>query len=207
MGKVPGTNKKGTENYTKKYEKTDKVASLAEVKVSNPELLVPTNLSTSVMPKVPRANEAAPICNLVTTKNFVVANAVETILAAPKKVTNNAKYYLSKEDYGKTPKYLQHIKKDIEAEYDYIQALQKQQDDEAQALMRPMDESERLQLIDQLKAKWEKVNTEYQGQTHITKLDTHGKKFRKEKHEAEMSQIEKDIEKLNKKNILVDATM
>lgn len=32
------------------------------------------------------------------------------------------KDYLKKEDYGKVPKYLQHIKQDIETEYQYIRS-------------------------------------------------------------------------------------
>jgi len=66
-----------------------------------------------------------------------------------------------------------------------------------------MPEPERLKLLDGLKAKWESVNTEYQGATHMTQLNGAGAKYRKEKWEAELSQIEKDIEKLNRKGILV----
>merc|ERR1712187_985962 len=109
---------------------------------------------------VPRHDEA-PVMNLVTSKNFIVANAVETILAAPKKVSEGAKDYLHKEDYGKVPKYLSHIKKDIESEYDYIRQLQAQQEDMQRPSVRPLDEQERSSLIEGLKAKWEQVNTEY----------------------------------------------
>jgi hypothetical protein len=34
-------------------------------------------------------------------------------------------------------------------------------------------------------------------------LDSHGKIYRKEKWESELQQIEKDIERLNKKNIII----
>lgn len=37
----------------------------------------------------------------VTSKNFIVANAVENILAAPKKMSNNDMDFLNKEDFGK----------------------------------------------------------------------------------------------------------
>ena len=47
-------------------------------------------------------------------KNFIVSNAVENILAAPKLPGNNNKDYLKKKNYGKVPKYLQTIKKEIE---------------------------------------------------------------------------------------------
>jgi hypothetical protein len=203
MGRVPGAHKPKPEEYMKKCAKTDKVQSLTEVKQNNPELLKPSQLATRNMPPVPRAKDTGPVMNLVTSKNFVVANAVETILAAPKKVSEGTKDYLQKEDYGKVPKYLTHIKNDIEAEYEYIRQLQEQQDEMSRSHVRSLDEQERQTLIAGLKAKWEAVNTEYQGSTHLTKLDTTGKKARKEKYEAELSQIEKDIEKLNKKNIQV----
>merc|ERR1719203_1781216 len=184
--------------------KTGKVATLAEVKRNNPDVLKPSNVAPRHKPAVPRADEH-PVHNLVTSKNFIVANAVETILAAPKKVSDGAKDYLHKEDYGKVPKYLTHIKKDIADEFNYIQELQQQQEDYNKSQLRLMDENERLALIDGLKAKWEQVNTDYQASTHLTKLDTIGKIKRKEKYEAELSQIEKDIEKLNRRSILVDA--
>jgi len=140
--------------------------------------------------------------NLVTSKNFVVANAVETILAAPKKVSQGAKDYLQKEDFGKVPKYLLNVKQDIEAEYEYIRQLQEQESEALASQVKPMPEEERLQLIAGLKAKWESVNTEYQATTHLTTLEEGGKR-KKEKHEAELQQIEKDIEKINRKNIMV----
>ena len=54
---------------------------------------------------VPKATEK-PIMNLVSDKNFIVSNAVENILAAPKIPTNKDKDYLKKKNYGKVPKYL-----------------------------------------------------------------------------------------------------
>merc|ERR1719335_133578 len=155
-------------------------------------------------PSIPKRDDK-PILNLVTSKNFVVANAVETILAAPKKSAQGAKDYLHKEDYGKVPKYLEHIKSDIDAEYEYIRALQQQEAEASQSTSRCLSDDEKFGLIQGLKAKWEQVNTDYQATTHLTKLDTIGKVRRKEKYEAELSQIEKDIEKLNRKHIYVDA--
>jgi len=205
MGKVPGTTRNDPNSYMKKMAKTTKVQSLSEVKKTSPELLQPTSLAVPIKPKVPRRDEA-PVMNLVTSKNYVVANAVETILAAPKKITDGAKDFLHKEDYGKVPKYLSHVKKDIDAEFEYIRQLQQAQAEANMPQIQEMDEAERLALMDGLKAKWEQVNTAYQASTHLTKLDTMGKIKRKEKHEAQLAQIEKDIEKLNRKNIIVDAS-
>merc|ERR1711907_298703 len=110
---------------------TTKVNTLSEVKRTQPHLLKPSELKPKLKPDVPKTSDM-PVMNLVTSKNFVVANAVETILAAPKKVTSQAKDYLSKEDYGKVPKYLKNIKQDIQAEYDYIRQLQEQEMQEQQ---------------------------------------------------------------------------
>jgi hypothetical protein len=73
---------------------------------------------------VPKKNEK-PIMGLVSDKNYIVANAVENILAgtyfltviAPKMPTNNQKDFLKKKEYGKVPKYIQNIKSEIEQEY------------------------------------------------------------------------------------------
>merc|ERR1719272_2177576 len=137
MGQPVGSLKRTPSDYMKKNTLTSKVQSLSQLKRSNPNLLRPSELKAKLKPDVPRTSDI-PVMNLVTSKNFVVANAVETILAAPKVVTSQAKNYLSKEDYGKVPKYLKNIKQDIEAEYDYIAMLQDQEEQETNARMMPM---------------------------------------------------------------------
>jgi hypothetical protein len=204
FGKAPGLSTNNPNDYMKKNDKTTKVSTLNEVRQTQPNLLQPTELKPKLKPDVPKKLDM-PVMNLVTSKNFVVANAVETILAAPRKVSEGAKDYLKKEDYGKVPKYLTHIKNDIDAEYEYIRQLQEQEEEARNSMVRPLPEDQRQGLIAGLKAKWEATNTEYQATTHLTKLDTIGKIKRKEKYEAELSQIEKDIEKLNKRNISVSA--
>jgi len=204
MGKVPGTSKNDPTSHLKGQSKAQPVKSLSQVKKDAPDQLVPSKLKPKLKPGIPDKQEA-PVMNLVTSKNFVVANAVETILAAPKNVSLGGRDYLKKADYGRTPSYLSHIKNDIKEEMDYIELLQRQQAEVSSSQVKPLMEDERASLINGLKAKWEQVNTEYQATTHITKLDTIGKTKRKEKYEAELSQIEKDIEKLNRRNIMVDA--
>merc|ERR1712093_941920 len=100
--------------------------------------------------------------------------------------------------------YLNQIKSDIDAEYEYIRQLQSQEAESNNSRTRHLTDDEKAGLIMGLKSKWEQVNTDYQATTHLTKLDTIGKVKRKEKYEAELSQIEKDIEKLNRKHIFVD---
>jgi len=201
LGRAPGSLQPDPNRYLVK--KSSSVPSLPTVKKENPQLLQPTTLKTKTKPAVPKGTDV-PIMNLVTSKNFVVANAVETILAAPKKTTQGAKDYLHKEDYGKVPKYLNHIKKDIDAEYEYIRQLQAMEEEQRSSGTRLLSDEEKQGLIMGLKAKWEAVNTDYQAITHLTVLDTMGKIRRKEKYEAELAQTEKDIEKLNRKHIYVD---
>jgi len=54
---------------------------------------------------VPMKDEK-PIMGLVSDKNFIVSNAVENILAAPKLPSNSDKDFLKKKNYGKVPRYL-----------------------------------------------------------------------------------------------------
>eukprot|EP00929_Paragymnodinium_shiwhaense_P026911 TRINITY_DN1590_c0_g1_i3.p1 TRINITY_DN1590_c0_g1~~TRINITY_DN1590_c0_g1_i3.p1 ORF type:complete len:286 (-),score=74.78 TRINITY_DN1590_c0_g1_i3:301-1158(-) len=205
FGRAPGQSGNDPATYMKKFAKSSSVPSLQEVKMANPGLLVPSHgLQPNKKGGVPKASECKPIMNLVTSKNFIVANAVETILAQPKKVGNTTKDYLSKEDYGKVPRYLTQIKRDIDAEYDYIRQLQQQEEEQQLAQSRPLQEEERRALIEGLKAKWEQVNTAYQAETHVTVIDSVGLLKRKEKNEAELANLEKDIEKLNKRSIMVD---
>jgi len=130
---------------------------------------------------------------------------VEAILQAPKKQITTDDDFMNKDDFGKVPPYLERIRGDIQAEMDYIKQVQDHEQASAQ-VTRPMSNEERQALIQKLKAKWEEVNSEYQLGTHLTKLDTVGKTRRKEELESKLNQIEKDIEKLKRDNILVDTT-
>jgi hypothetical protein len=53
---------------------------------------------------------------LKSNKNFIVTNAVENILAAPK-ILPEEKSWITKKDFGKTPDYLVRIKDHISSEY------------------------------------------------------------------------------------------
>ena len=139
---------------------------------------------------------------LVTSKNFITANAVENILAVPKKPIDKNVDYINKPDYGKVPQYLDRVKSEIQEEYQYIKTMQDARlAEENDNGVRALSEDERLELLDKLKQKWEKTNKEYQVLSFT--LDTAPKKARKERYEAELSQIEKDIEVMSRKNVFV----
>lgn len=55
---------------------------------------------------MPRRNEP-PVTGILSKTNFVTANAVDTILAVPRRVPKPDLNYLEKEDYGKVPAYLE----------------------------------------------------------------------------------------------------
>lgn len=136
---------------------------------------------------------------LKTSKNFVVANAVENILAAPRRTPPKSVNYMKKADYGKVPAYLKHVKKDIEEEMRVIEEYFQEDEGEPEEEGRLLSAAERQELLTQLKRKWDETNKKYQKITHIVKLDTIGKIRRKEALEKQLDQIVKDIQLLSQK--------
>uniref|UniRef100_A0A7S2Y1M7 Enkurin domain-containing protein n=1 Tax=Fibrocapsa japonica TaxID=94617 RepID=A0A7S2Y1M7_9STRA len=142
-----------------------------------------------------------PVMGLRTAKNFITANAVETILQVPTLRGQTEPDYLRKADYGQTPSYLAQVKDEIHRENDMIDAYVREQmgyESTHQTQYEEMSEGERLELIDALKAKWGAVNQKYQKICHMVKLDTIGKVKRKEAMEAELRALEEDIERLER---------
>lgn len=206
MGPPLGTSKLDPTKFSMDESKRKpKVQSAAEVRKNNPELLKPTTLKTKLKPGVPTQDDK-PVMNLASDKNFIVANAVEVILAAPKKAGEKEVDWKAKKDYGEVPKYINKIKKDISDEYDYIQAIHQEEEESRSNKIQCMSQEKKEELIEGLKAKWEQTNRDYQATTHLTKLDTINKVKRKEQNEAELAQLEKYIQKLTKSSIYVDPT-
>eukprot|EP00750_Incisomonas_marina_P001605 INCI11346.1.p2 GENE.INCI11346.1~~INCI11346.1.p2 ORF type:complete len:246 (-),score=52.71 INCI11346.1:280-1017(-) len=162
---------------------------------------------THQKPTVPRRTEK-PILGLQSSKDFVVGNAVENILAVPMRRQAPKVNYLKKKDYGRVPEYLQHVKKDIQEEKRVIdEYFGDQQSYEQQQQGEMLSDRERNDVLRKLKAKWANANERYQKITHNTILDTIGKVRRKEQCEKELEQLQKDIEKLSTKRpiMIVDS--
>eukprot|EP00455_Lapot_gusevi_P046163 TRINITY_DN6032_c0_g2_i1.p1 TRINITY_DN6032_c0_g2~~TRINITY_DN6032_c0_g2_i1.p1 ORF type:complete len:290 (-),score=47.78 TRINITY_DN6032_c0_g2_i1:137-946(-) len=154
-------------------------------------------------PSVPSRHEQ-PVFGLRSNKNFVTANAIENILAEPRRPEEKGSDYLNKPDYGQVPAYLAQVKQQIEEEYKTIRAAQQTDEtDPSHPKMRLLSEEERVELLTSLKKKWEKTNQEYQAMTHIVKLDTVGKVRRKEQYESTLAQLEKDIERVDRRYVYV----
>ncbi len=77
---------------------------------------------------VPR-REDRPVYGLKTSKNFVVSNAVENILAAPNVKPPSEKNYAKKKDYGKVPGYLKKNYNEIEEEFQQVRGMAKEQEE------------------------------------------------------------------------------
>jgi hypothetical protein len=151
-------------------------------------------------PPVPKRDEK-PVMGLVSQKNFITANAVDNILAVPKKTVSKEVNYLKKQDYGKIPGYMSRVKEQIQSEYRMIEEMQSSTRAEHQDTVDVLSESERERLLAGLKANWEAVNKEYQ--TLSFTLDTPAKKKRKEDYEAQLEQIENDIKRLSRRFIFL----
>jgi len=198
MGKAKGTVKPQTDSFRKKGTGTmGFVYSPSKDSNFNYE-------HEYKKPAVPKKDEK-PIMGLQSTKNYIVANAVENMLSQPKIIEQPTKY-AEKKDFGKVPKYLENIKDQMNREYEHIKAVHIQDEEERDKEKFLMSEEELRILRDGLKKKWDIVNKEYQSITHIVKLDTVGLRRKKEECEKQLAQIEKDLDKLNKAYIFVDTT-
>merc|ERR1712227_471208 len=146
-----------------------------------------------------------PVQGLVTSKNFITCNAVENILAVPKRTDVRQVSYMNKKGYGKVPAYLEKVKAEIQDEYNYIQQMQEaydEQGDDGQCRTRMMANDEKMAMLEGLKTNWDRINKAYQ--TLSFTLDTPAKKQRKEEFEAQLEQIERDIEKLSKGTLFIE---
>lgn len=114
MGKPKGTVKPDTKSFRLKG-----TGSMGSNKLPEPDTL--TKFVYSTNPRrdpVPKKDEK-PILGLKSNKNFIVSNAVENILSAPK-VIKEETVWTQKKDFGKVPEYLKTIKSNIESEYKMI---------------------------------------------------------------------------------------
>mmetsp|Transcript_24974 Transcript_24974/g.63006 ORF Transcript_24974/g.63006 Transcript_24974/m.63006 type:complete len:235 (-) Transcript_24974:358-1062(-) len=167
----------------------------------NPVAVGVTRRNTAPMKAgVPNRNDK-PVMGLVSQKNFVTANAVDNILAVPKRPISNEINYLQKADYGQVPQYIDRVKQQITEEYRMIEELQQNAQPQNENAIEMLTEGERDALLAGLKTNWERVNKEYQ--TLSFTLDTPAKKQRKEAYESQLEEIENDIKKLSKKFVFV----
>merc|ERR1711959_155089 len=187
------------QNFLKSYTREDN-------KLPEPQKFEFTD-AVDKKPTVPRRTDK-PVMGLVTSKNFITCNAVENILAVPKKTDVRQVSYINKKGYGKVPQYLEKVKGEIQDEYNYIMQMQEaaagegEGEEFAGGRTRMLSENERMEMLNGLKTNWDRINKAYQ--TLSFTLDTPAKKQRKEEFEAQLEQIVRDIERLSKRSVFVE---
>jgi len=150
---------------------------------------------------------ALPTINKKSAVNYVKQNALSAITQPVGNRPVPQTRFVDREGYGKKPAYLNKVKKEIQAEKDYVRAAMEQERQSyemGQPHRRLLSEEDRLMLLENLKNKWEVVNKQYQAMTHMVILDTLGKVRRKEEYEAQLQSLEKSVEKLSKKFVFVE---
>lgn len=184
------------EDYLKKSNKALPPAGPVSSKKPTRKPALPTEQNQSAKP---------------TGKDFIRTNAIENITSVPRKP--KAQYcdtkdghkndlissglvprFTMKEDFGEVPEYLAQRKaatKEAQDRYDEYVAEELR----ARALEQ-IDDASRAELLSGLKHKWEDLHQKFQGLSVVT--DTAPKKNRKERMEAQMSQLERDIDLLER---------
>ncbi|XP_075067365.1 enkurin-like [Mixophyes fleayi] len=165
-------------------------------------------------PPVPLRTEQ-PIMGVQTNKSFITSNVAEAVMAVPKKqqpiYVDNKKgdkhlletsglvpKYTKKKDYGSTPEYLVKRNEEVrkaQEEYDaYVKERLKM------GAMKQLSEEERQSVLEGLKKNWDELHHEYQRLSVV--IDTPPKKAHKERLEAEMRQLERDIDYIERHKII-----
>ena len=152
----------------------------------------------SQKPAVP-SREDKPVMGIKTEKNFITHNAASAILSSPPRLNHENRDFMQHESYGKVPKYLSKVKNEIQREQEIIERHVRHQfaaEEDKEELV-PMEETERRELVDALKGRWDAINHQYQLHGHRVATEN-GDIKRKESQEAELKQLESDIEKLSR---------
>lgn len=166
-------------------------------------------------PPVPDPIKDRPLLGVKTNKNFISQNAVDTIMAVPKKPERNlvdtrkgdkfsldpsglAPVYVKKKEFGSIPGYILDRKEEsakAKEEYEKYMAEYFKR-----GALRSMSEEERDAILNGLKQNWDELHKTYQSLSVVT--DTIPKRMRKEKIETEMKLLEKDIDLLQRHQLI-----
>ena len=102
------------------------------------------------------------------------------------------------QDYGQVPQYLERRKEEMSvAQREYEEYIQESM---RRGQMDQIERDKREELLAGLKKNWEELHHQYQGLSVVT--DTATKKARKERMEAAMKQLEKDIELIERHRVI-----
>lgn len=194
-----------TDNYLKKHSKEPKLPDKQSFHYDDED---------RKKPEVPAVQDK-PLMGLKTTKNFLTTNAVNAITSVPRRAdkiyvdtikgdknllepSGLEPVYIHKKEYGNTPKYLTRRQEEMKrAQEEYNEYVAEHF---RRGAMKQLTQAERQGILNGLKQNWEEIHDQYQGLSVVT--DTAPKKNRKERMEAEMKQLERDIESVEKHPII-----
>lgn len=108
------------------------------------------------------------------------------------------KNFFEIQEYGSTPQYLQRRQEEMKRAQEEYNAYVAEHF--RRGAMQQLSEDERQSILNGLKKNWEEIHDQYQGLSVVT--DTAPKKNRKERMEAEMKQLERDIETIERHKII-----
>jgi hypothetical protein len=186
-----------------------------EFKLPEPDRNAKPHQNETKRPPVPDPVKDRPLLGVKTNKNFISQNAVDTIMAVPKKPERNlvdtrrgdkfpldpsgmAPVYVKKKDFGSTPNYIIQRKEETskaQAEYEAYMAEYFKK-----GALRTMSEDEREAILNGLKQNWDELHHKYQSLSVVT--DTIPKRIKKEKLETDMKLLEKDIDLLQRHQLI-----
>ncbi|KAK7881561.1 hypothetical protein WMY93_029970 [Mugilogobius chulae] len=144
----------------------------AKVEVPSPEKFLKKHSKEPRLPDKPQSAKEGPKPKPISVDNHT----------GHKEVLENSGLvpkYIKKTDFGKVPTYLQHREKQA---------------------MKQLSEEERQDILEGLKKNWDRLHHEYQGQSLV--IDTWSKRAHKERLEADMKRLEKDIEMFERFKII-----
>ena len=147
-----------------------------------------------------------PIMGLKSNKNYITSNAIDNILMPTRKKAKEETDYLHKKYYGEVPPYLTKLKQKVKEEYVSIREMQRRNEEEDAKRKKVLSEDEIKTLREGLLKKLEQLKYSYGQITHKKKYDTLVLLKKKEGLEKEMATVEKDLQLLNNKNVIVDLT-
>ncbi|KAI3379908.1 hypothetical protein SNEBB_006180 [Seison nebaliae] len=207
---VPKESVPKPDNFLQKGEGNNRLNKLSETK----KLIVEKQEKEKIKPPVPRKDDQ-PTMGYKTTKNFISENAVDATMLVAKKPAKNVvddrkgnklkletsglyPHYIRKKEFGQVPEYI-HKRKD-EMKYKQEQYDEYIKEKFQEGAMKQITGQEHEELLKGLKYNWDILHSEYQSLSVIT--DTIPKMKRKEKMEREMKELEKEIDLLERHQII-----
>ena len=183
-------------NYLKKHSRA--------VDPPKPRIIPTQKNGSPSKPPVPRKEDIPPPRKSVK-KNYILENwkaAPKTKQLHPEKPQT---WYTDKKDFGKRPKYLDRVIEEYQAENQYWDEVRESMaPEDTETRCRLLSEEERLKILEGLQANMADIKRRYTalsfGQDNLS--------FRQKKEgmEAEMAQLEKDIETFSRANVYITET-